>query len=153
VGELTTNAARSITAASRAASGGFDAFAALGLRDKAIGFIKLQYSIDMTLLNLKGGVTSLGYPRNSRAFWRAMLDEYPFLFSKENKARILAKKPSAPHVDKTWLKYHPSQADYLDDILVHHHIEQGPWAAGIPQSVHREFYPELHPITNPSVLE
>ena len=149
LGRLVDQTARGVTAASKAASSAFDAFAAYGLRDKAIGFIKLQYTIDMT--RFSGRLTSLGYPRNSRAFWRAMLDEYSFLFSKKNRALIEASR--APRVDPTWLKYHRSQADYLGDILVHHHVEQGPWAAGIPEGVHHEFYSELHPITNPDILE
>jgi hypothetical protein len=38
---------------------------------------------------------------------------------------------------------------FKNSVLVHHHIEQGPWAVGIPEPVHHSFYPELHPITNP----
>ena len=81
-----------------------------------------------------------------------MCYEYPFLFSETNQRRVLS-EGLAPRTDDWWLSYHPSQAPYKNDILVHHHIEQGPWAVGIPQGVHRDFYPELHPITNPEVPE
>jgi hypothetical protein len=133
---------------------GVASFASLGRRERAIRFIRLDFVIDMreAARRFSGGLTSLGYLRNSKAFWREMCDEFPHLFSPENLRRIL-QDGRAPHVDDWWLAYHPTQKPYKGDILVHHHIEQGPWAAGIPQKVHREFYPELHPITNPDVLE
>ena len=81
-----------------------------------------------------------------------MLKQYPMLFSEENKNRI-TKERRAPIIDATWLKWHSNHAVYKKDKLIHHHVEQGPWAVGIPQQVHRDFYPEVHPWTNPDVLE
>jgi hypothetical protein len=124
-----------------------------GKRDKAIGFMNLDFMIDTDLMTTSlRSLTALGFKRNSRAFWRAMVREYPYLFSTKNKNLIL-RKNRAPRVDDQWLWFHPAQKDFVGDVLVHHHIEQGPMAAGIPEKVHHSFYPELHPITNDDVLD
>ncbi|PWT80674.1 MAG: hypothetical protein C5B58_11150 [Acidobacteria bacterium] len=81
-----------------------------------------------------------------------MLKQYPRLFSQTNKD-LITKEKRAPTVDDTWLEWHRSQKAYKGDKLIHHHVEQGPWAVGLPQKAHREFYPEVHPWTNPDVLE
>jgi len=129
---------------------GIVALASIGRRDKAIEFINLSYVLDTR--GLPGArLTTTKFPRNSKAFWREMLTEYPQIFSDRNVKRI--RDNIAPVVDDWWLYFHPTQKDYFGDVLIHHHVEQGPWATGIPEKVHREFYPELHPITNPGVIE
>jgi hypothetical protein len=89
--------------------------------------------------------TSLGYPRNQKYFFAQALKQYPELFSPENVALINKGKP--PLVDAQWLKYHPGQEFFLGDVLVHHHIEQGPYAVAIPESFHVIFHQLLHPVT------
>jgi HNH/Endo VII superfamily nuclease toxin with a HHH motif len=84
-----------------------------------------EYIVDTSTFAGASRFTSAGFPRNSRTFWREMCYEYPFLFSENNQRRILS-EGLAPRADDWWLSYHPSQAPY---------------------------YPELHPITNPEVLE
>jgi hypothetical protein len=120
-------------------------------REKAVAFINLDYAIDMS--NHLGTVkTAAGFPRDAKRFWNAMLKEHTKLFSQNNKNRII-KDRRAPIVDETWLTWHRTQSAYKGDKLIHHHVEQGPWAVGLPQKVHRDFYPEVHPWTNPDVLE
>jgi hypothetical protein len=120
-------------------------------RERALAFILLDYAIDMS--DLPGTVkTATGFPRDARQFWNQLLNRYHFLFSRQNEDRIL-KERRAPIVDDTWIKYHVCQRSYKGDTLIHHHVEQGPWAVGLPQKIHRDYYPEVHPWTNPDVLE
>jgi hypothetical protein len=121
----------------------------MGKREKAIAFINTDYMVDMT--GFSGGRTATGSPRNSRAFWTELLDTHPELFSPKNAKFI--RKGRAPRVDALWCKFHPNHSLFDKSILVHHHIEQGWFAVGIPEPVHHLYYPELHPVTNPSVLE
>jgi hypothetical protein len=120
-------------------------------RERAVAFIKLKYAVDMS--ELSGTVkTAAGFPRDAKKFWNSMLEEYPELFSQKNKDRI-QKARRAPIVDDTWIQWNMCHRSYKGDTLIHHHVEQGPWAVGLPQKVHRDFYPEVHPWTNPDVLE
>ena len=79
---------------------------------------------------------ALGYPVNRKYFWKQMLEKHSEYLSPKNQALI--KRGWSPEVDKQWLKYHPEQELYEGDILVHHHIEQGPYAVGIPKSFHQD---------------
>ena len=120
-------------------------------REKAIAFINLDFAIDMSE-HTGAAKTAAGFTRDAKKFWNEMLKQYPQLFSAWNKDLITNQK-RAPIIDDTWLMWHLKQRIYKGDKLVHHHVEQGPWAVGIPQAIHREFYPEMHPWTNPGVLE
>ncbi len=111
-------------------------------RHPAEDFVNPDFMIDTSEL-AGSGETALGYTRDSRAFWREMLSQYPWLFSPTNVQRI--NQGRAPWVDQQWLDYHPGQVLYEGDILAHHHWDQGPMAFGIPEEFHRLFYPELHP--------
>ena len=67
------------------------------------------------------------------------------MFSEAN--QDLIKQGLSPVVDEQWLQSHPGQEMFLGDVLVHHHIEQGPFAAAIPSAFHQIFYTPLHPVT------
>jgi hypothetical protein len=64
------------------------------------------------------------------------------MFSPENLRRI--KNREAPIVDETWLKYNQQHASYLDDKLIHHHIDQGRMASGLPETIHQKLFELLH---------
>lgn len=137
------------SAAAAAAKYGGAGLLGMGRREKAIAFMRLDFMIDMTRDSIAAVTkvfTAAGFPRNSRAFWRASLADFPQLFSPGNAARIRAGR--APRVDDTWLRFHRTHRPYKGDLLVHHHIEQGPMTVGIPRQVHHDYYRELHPITN-----
>jgi hypothetical protein len=119
-------------------------------REGAVRYIHLHYAVDMSN-HLAAGKTATGFARSASIFWIEMLRQFPHLFSSENRNRIV-KERRAPIVDETWIKWHRNHRAYGNDKLIHHHVEQGPWAVGIPQEVHRQFYPEVHPWTNPAVL-
>src|ERR1700730_8154500 len=113
-------------------------------RERAIAFINLDYATDSS--DFSGTVnTATGFPRDAKKFWNEMLQKYSELFSQMNKNRI-KKRRRAPIVDDTWLKGHGTQRNYKGDTLIHHHVEQGPWAVGLPQKVHRDFLPGSAPV-------
>jgi hypothetical protein len=108
-------------------------------------FVDPAFAIDMRdVAGYNQDATSLGYPRDSRAFWWVMLAEHPHLFSEDNVDRI--NRRQSPEVDTQWLDYHPGQELYLHDRLVHHHWDQGPWAFGVPEHFHTQFHKLLHPL-------
>jgi hypothetical protein len=112
-------------------------------REKAIKFINLEFAVDMS--DFSGTVnTAAGFPRDAKKFWTKMLKDYPKLFSQKNRGRI-QKERRAPIIDDVWLQWHRNQVPYKGDTLIHHHVEQGPWAVGLPQKVHRDFYPKCTP--------
>jgi hypothetical protein len=88
-------------------------------------------------------INAAGFPRNGPWFWRQMLSRYPELFSPDNAAAILRNR--APTVDPTWIVYNPMHQSFQGQILVHHHINQGGIATGLPQLVHQAWHSVWHP--------
>ena len=118
-----------------------------GLQEHKISaeeYYKYSPRIDMT--DASGTRTNAaGHPRNGPWFWRKMLERYPEYFSESNKATIRAGR--APTVDQTWIDANPSHshhAEYMGDRLIHHHVDQGAEAVGIPEKVHRSRFSDLH---------
>jgi RHS repeat-associated protein len=98
-------------------------------------------TIDMS--NAPGSkVNAAGHPRNGPWFWKKMLEKHPEMFSDDNVRSIRSGK--SPVVDSDWVKHNPTHADYKGGKLVHHHIDQGKTATGIPESAHRKFNKTLH---------
>jgi len=86
-----------------------------------------------------------GFPRNSAYFWREALQQHPEYFSPRNAKAIKGRPPRAPVIDEQWIRYHPEQARYLNERLIHHHIDQGAIAVPLPESIHRAWTSVLHP--------
>jgi hypothetical protein len=101
-----------------------------------------RHAIDMTNAPVKSARNALGFLRNGPWFWRQLRDQKPEMFSPENLRRI--KNREAPIVDETWLKYNQQHASYLDDKLIHHHIDQGRMASGLPETIHQKLFELLH---------
>jgi RHS repeat-associated protein len=101
------------------------------------------YVVDMREAPDGSGVNAAGYKRNGPWFWRQMLEKHPHLFGREDVLSIKAGK--APSVSAEWIKYHPAHAPYANEKLIHHHIEQGPIASGLPERVHQGDHGPLHP--------
>ncbi len=98
--------------------------------------------VDMTKCPY-AGTNAFGYLRNQNWFWTQLLESNPEMFSSDNVYRINVLGTS-PHVDDVWIKYNPTHAKYYDDVLVHHHIDQGGTAVGIPDKVHRKWSKALN---------
>ena len=98
--------------------------------------------IDMNRASTNTSLNAKGFPRNANWFWKQALSKKPEMFSKGNVWRI--ENNIAPRVDKTWLEFNPSHTGNNNDVLVHHHIDQGRFAVGIPDKIHRGYFKELH---------
>ncbi len=96
--------------------------------------------IDMNQAS-SGGRNAAGYTRNGPWFWKQMLARHPEMFDEANVMRINANR--APHINETWIKFNPSHAGYKGK-LIHHHINQGNMATGIPEQAHLSMNSQLH---------
>lgn len=105
-------------------------------------FLPSKYWLDMRGAPAESSRTAEGWQRNSRWFWREMLDLHPELFCEDNKEYI--RVGLSPIVDERWLKHHPGQELFEGDFLIHHHVDRGPMAAGIPRRFHQIFHGPLH---------
>ena len=101
-------------------------------------------TIDMTSAP-GSAVNAAGFSRNGPWFWRQMLKKYPEMFSDANKAAIRAGR--SPIVDDAWIKYNPTHQSIAGDKLIHHHIDQGAIASGLPETIHQALHGALHPGT------
>jgi len=88
-------------------------------------------------------VNAAGHARNGPWFWRQMLEKYPEMFNEENKMNI--KAGISPKVNDQWIKYNPTHSEYKHSKLIHHHVDQGNVATGIPEAAHVKYNKELHP--------
>ncbi len=84
----------------------------------------------------KGPATANGGVRNSRAFWDDWAEAYPDTLSPTNQARVSGPRPRSPQVDDQWVQHFPETAGNRGETLVHHHLDCGPTAIALPQSVH-----------------
>jgi RHS repeat-associated protein len=106
-------------------------------------YIDKVRTISMLAAPAGSKVNAAGYARNGPWFWRQMLDMYPDMFSETNKAFI--RKSIAPEVGDTWIKSNPTHAAFKKDKLIHHHIDQGEFACGLPEKIHKGYHGPLHP--------
>ncbi len=77
---------------------------------------------------LKGGI------RNPKAFWKQWAETYGDTLSPANKAAIKAGR--SPVVDEQWIKTFPEHAPYKGETIIHHHLDYGPNAIPLPETVH-----------------
>lgn len=101
-----------------------------------------RHMIDMNNAPPSSVKTSLGFNRNGPWFWRELLKKNGEMFSEANKRLI--RQGKSPIVDDEWLKFNPQHGEYLGDKLIHHHIDQGRFASGLPERLHRQLFPWLH---------
>ena len=115
--------------------------AAIARKLEAESFIS-RHAIDMTNAPASSARNALGFQRNGPWFWRQLRNQKPEMFSAENLRRI--KNRQAPIVDEAWVRHNPQHADFLGDKLIHHHIDQGRFASGLPESIHQQLFDLLH---------
>ena len=78
-----------------------------------------------------------------------MLEAHPEQFSEANVAEI--RQGRSPSADGQWIKSNPTHAAYEGNKLIHHHVNQGKMAVGIPNQVHLDFFSKLHPNLRASI--
>jgi hypothetical protein len=81
-----------------------------------------------------GDATEAGGIRNRTQYWRRYAEKYPDHISPTN-AEYIADN-SAPVVDEQWVQHFPEHSPYMDQVLVHHHLDYGPFAVPVPKEVH-----------------
>jgi filamentous hemagglutinin len=81
-----------------------------------------------------GEATLNGGIRNQRAFWKQWVEKYGDNLSPENRARI--ENGRSPVVDEKWIETFPEHSPYKDETLIHHHLDYGPNAIPLPETVH-----------------
>lgn len=91
-------------------------------------------AVDSNLFTSATSHTVNGAKRNKDQFWKMWQQKYPDTLSQENLVRIQMRE--APLVDKIWTKYFPEHINFLDDKLIHHHIDHGPLTTGLPKVLH-----------------
>jgi hypothetical protein len=96
-----------------------------------------RWSID-TRIFTSGEMTANGGIRNRAAFWSEWLKRNPSTLSEANRYRI-EELDLSPKIDQAWIKYYPEHSSYLKEILIHHHVNQGPFAIPVPSSTHVGF--------------
>ncbi len=94
--------------------------------------------------NLVGSTLNAGGEvRNASYFWQQLIGREPQMFSRGNLYRV-QELGLSPRVDATWVKYNPTHQRFMNDVLAHHHIDQGPIAVPLPQTVHQQWTSVLH---------
>ncbi len=94
-----------------------------------------QFSIDSMGFQNPKDYNAAGYPRDSGEFWRIWSDQNPKSLSDNNLFRI-QNLGLSPEVDLTWINTFPEHANYLGDVLVHHHVDFGQFTVPVPGSTH-----------------
>jgi RHS repeat-associated protein len=90
-------------------------------------------AIDSTTFT-SGKPTTAGGIENSRQFWTQWSSTYGDTLSAANQRLI--SQGLAPVVDGAWTRQFPEHAPYLDQILIHHHLDYGPMAIPLPEPIH-----------------
>lgn len=93
-----------------------------------------RWSIDSRTFTA-GETTANGGIRNNQQFWEAWMQQRPETISRSN-AFLIREKGLSPRVDQTWINSFPEQAPYARETLIHHHVDQGPYAIPVPSSTH-----------------
>ncbi|RCS56962.1 hypothetical protein [Parvibium lacunae] len=106
-------------------------------------YMKPGATIDMRKAPESSGTNAAGFPRNGPWFWRQMAETNPEYFDAANLAKIRAGR--SPVVNDTWIENFPQHQGFSRDKLVHHHIDQGPIATPLPETIHQKWYKALHP--------
>ena len=94
--------------------------------------------------NLVGSTLNAGGEvRNASYFWQQLIEREPQMFSEGNLFRI-QQRGLSPRVDAIWVENNPTHQGFMNDVLAHHHIDQGSIAVPLPQTVHEQWTSVLH---------
>jgi hypothetical protein len=112
-----------------------------GYRQRDLSKYPSEYIVDprlMVEMDFKGkgasGTNAAGWERNSKKFFKQLLENNPEYWSEKNTQTI--KKGRVPTVDEDFLQYFPQYSKYLNDPMRHHHIGEGGQAVAVPLTLH-----------------
>ena len=113
----------------------------------------LDGAVDMSKAPAGSQKNALGWPRNSKWFWKRYEDPYNAL-SPKNLAEIA--KGNSPTVDPQWKLRMPGESNArIGEIIEHHHVNRGRYAIPLSFTNHRsvrKLYSNLHPRFKSSVV-
>lgn len=101
---------------------------------KAPGRPDPQWSVETRSFS-SGKATARGGIRNNAEFWQEWAQKNPNTLSKTNQYRV-NELGRSPKIDDTWVKSFPEHSSHLKETLIHHHVDQGPFAIPVPESTH-----------------
>lgn len=84
--------------------------------------------------NQKSYVNSYGWKRDSRHYFKQLLQDNPKFFCEENKQAI--EDGMSPVCDRVFINSFPEYKDFLGDKLIHHHIGEDGQAVALPAGLH-----------------
>ena len=84
--------------------------------------------------NGKSNVNSCGWKRDSRYYFKQLLNRHPEYFSEENKWSL--EDGISPLCDKVFIDYFPEYKPFLGDKLIHHHIGEDGQSVALPAGLH-----------------
>lgn len=93
-------------------------------------------SVDTTQFS-SGKPTANGGIRNAPQFWKTWQQQSPQTISPANAQSILDGK--SPVIDAQWIESYPEHVGFEGNGLVHHHVNQGPYAIPVPKDTHVGF--------------
>jgi hypothetical protein len=83
----------------------------------------------------EGVRTVRGGVRSAPEFWAEWRARYSSTLSDANLGSIEQRR--SPVVDDQWIRAFPEHEAYRGEVLIHHHLDQGPLAIPLPDSLHR----------------
>jgi HNH/Endo VII superfamily nuclease toxin with a HHH motif len=107
-------------------------------------YVPIGRVINTSGFNITGRTNSAGFPRETAQYWREYARQFPEDLSPANRESAAAGR--APVIDAAWIVRHPEHARFTGEILIHHHLNQGPYAVPIPQSIHQSWFSTWHPL-------
>ena len=108
-------------------------------------YINSRYLVNMEPARslARSKLNASGQVRNADYFWQKLIEREPRMFSEKNLDRI-QKLELSPKVDSAWVEYNPAHQGFINDVLDHHHFNQGRIAVPLPQTVHQRWTSVLH---------
>ncbi len=107
-------------------------------------YVPIGRVINTSGFNITGRTNSAGFPRETAQYWREYARQFPEDLSPANRENAAAGR--APVIDAAWIARHSEHARFTGEILQHHHLNHGPYAVPIPQSIHQSWFSTWHPL-------
>jgi hypothetical protein len=129
-----------------------DAYPFASVNKNPLGF-STRDAVDMSKCSAAAGKNYLGWPSDSKYFWKNYYDSYGAL-SPKNKARVKliieGKYTKVPEVDAQWIAKQPGEAlAKMFEPIEHHHLNYGRYAIPRARSLHR--YGQWHSLLHPKL--